>query len=341
MIEVEFLPIGEKTDTGDAILVRFTEAVTGATRVVLIDGGFKDSADDIVDHIRTYYRTSRIDLAVCTHPDEDHINGLFGVLEQAEVVQLLIHRPRDHGYTSDDVAAEKVDSLIALARAQGTEVITNAYAGHAFFFDALRIAGPSEEFYISQLAAQSSQATTLAAKARTAFHSAVNAIRAALTPRTTDPGEGELSDHGGTTPRNDSSIIIDVQVDGYRVLLTGDAGAPALEQAAGYLESSGRSNLGLPDLFHIPHHGSRHNLTTSVMDRLAGSVVGATEARAAFASVGAEAEDFPRAEVSNAFTRRGYTVHPTRGRKIWWHRGAQPRPTWVPLEPLPWLEPDE
>jgi hypothetical protein len=40
MIEIEFIPIGEEVNTGDAILCHFTEPVTGTDRVILIDGGF-------------------------------------------------------------------------------------------------------------------------------------------------------------------------------------------------------------------------------------------------------------------------------------------------------------
>lgn len=130
MIEVEYIPVGEKTDTGDAILCHFTEPGTSTNRVVLIDGGFAATAAAIVAHVQKYYGTDRIDLMICTHPDEDHINGLFGVLEQLHVTQLVIHRPSDYGYASDDVASDKVDDLIRLAKAEGTAVSTNYFAGN-------------------------------------------------------------------------------------------------------------------------------------------------------------------------------------------------------------------
>jgi beta-lactamase superfamily II metal-dependent hydrolase len=337
MIEIEFIPVGEKTDTGDALLLHFTEPGTQTDRVVLIDGGFKETADVIVPHIEHYYGTSRIDLVVCTHPDDDHINGLFGVIEQMAVTELLIHRPASFGYTSDDVKAAKVDDLITHARARGTIVTTDAFAGKSYFSDAVRVAGPTRDYYISLLQEQTFESSLLA-KGRAFLHSAASMIRNALKPRTTDPGEGELSDGGGTTARNNTSIILDVHVDGYRALFTGDAGAPALERCADYLQISGRDAGTLPDFFDVPHHGSRHNLTTPIMDRLAGPIVGATGERTAFVSVGREADDFPRPEVANAFTRRGYEVCATRGQKIRWSRNAGPRSGWVRAEPMPWVE---
>jgi len=339
MIEVEFIPIGDKTDTGDAILCHFTEPGTSTNRVVLIDGGFTATADSIVAHVREYYGTERIDLMICTHPDEDHINGLFGVLEQLHVTELVIHRPADYGYSSDDVASGKVDDLIRLAQAEGTTVSTRHFADTSFFSDAIRIAGPSELYYKSLLDEQEN-GTSAGSRVSGMFRSVLEGLRNALTPRSTDPGEGNLTDNGGTTARNNSSIVLDVQVDAYRVLFTGDAGAPALERAADYLDASGRNTIGLPDLFDVPHHGSRHNLTTNVMNRLAGPVEDGTQSRSAFVSVGKQAEDFPRPEVANAFKRRGYSVCATRGQTIRWSRNAASRTGWTSLTPLPWLEPD-
>ncbi|MBG6192176.1 hypothetical protein IWX64_003146 [Arthrobacter sp. CAN_A212] len=77
------------------------------------------------------------------------------------------------------------------------------------------------------------------------------------------------------------------------------------------------------------------------MDRLAGPIVGDTQERTAFVSVGKEAEAYPRAEVANAFKRRGYKVNATRGKQIRWSRGAASRPGWVTAKPLTWLEPGD
>ena len=340
MIEVEFIAVGEKANTGDAILCRFTEPRSGVVRVVLVDGGFVETADAIVSHVQRHYGVSRIDLMICTHPDDDHINGLFGVLDQLSVTELLINRPGDYGHTSDDVKATKVDELIETARRNGTTVTTDSFAGDTYFNGTLMLAGPSKAYYVSLLEQQAQEARVYS-RLYAALSAGAAKLRNALRPRSGDPGEGILTDKGGTTPRNNSSIITDIQVDGWRVLLTGDAGVPALEHAADLLYMKGRSESRYPDLFDIPHHGSRRNLTTEVMDRLAGPVVGQTNERCAFVSVGKEAESFPRPEISNAFTRRGYRVHATRGHAIRWSRGAPARAGWSALTPLPWLELDD
>jgi len=335
MIEVEFIPIGEEVNTGDAILCHFTEPVTGTDRIVLIDGGFVDTSAAIENHVREFYRRSDIDLVVCTHPDDDHINGLSGVIESMTVHNLLIHRPSDYGFNSDDVKSQKINDLIALAEQHGTHVITDAFAGQVYFNDALMIAGPTRDFYLEQLRAQ----TGIGAVSRSLSNllgSAVRTVAAALKPRGDDPGEGTLTDGGGTTPRNNSSIILDMQVDGHRILLTGDAGVPALNAADDVLDLAGRATR-YPDFFDVPHHGSRHNLDTATTDRLLGPVGGA-QSGTAFVSVGKKADDFPRPEVANALKRRGYSVSPTRGQVIRWHRGGTARPTWISLVPLDWFD---
>lgn len=336
MIEIEFIPIGEEVNTGDAILCHFTEPGTGIDRVILIDGGFVDTSESIARHVRTYYDRDSLDLVVSTHPDDDHINGISGVIESLRVSNLLIHRPSGYGFTQDEVKSKKVDELIRLAQARGVNVITDAFAGTTWYNGAVMIAGPTEDYYLEQLRSQTGVGAIIASVGQLA-QSAWGAVRAALRPRSDDPGEGTLSDNGGTTPRNNSSIILDVQIDGYRALFTGDAGAPALKAAADTIDHAGRA-AKVPDFFDVPHHGSRHNLDTETADRLLGPIVGDLQSRTAFVSVGKKADDFPRPEVANALKRRGYQVCLTRGQVIRWQRGAAPRPTWTTLKPLDWLD---
>ncbi|MDM7887885.1 hypothetical protein QUG98_05390 [Curtobacterium sp. RHCJP20] len=327
MIEIEFIPIGEETNTGDAILCHFTEPGTTTDRVVLIDGGFADSSGPIIAHIDAYYPTSVIDLMVCTHPDNDHINGLFGVLDKMTVRNLLIHRPRDFGFSSDAVAADKVDDLIRTARSHGVKVITDAFAGTTIFGDVIHVAGPSRELYVSLLSEQEAEAG--------GGHGSFNSGSLREVPA--DPGGPVLTDNGGTTARNNSSIVLDIQVDGRRALMTGDAGVPALTAVADHLDRVGRATQ-LPDFFDVPHHGSRHNLTGALLDRLIGPRGGDENVRSAFVSVGKKADDFPRPEVANALKRRGCRVSATRGQTIRWFNGATQRDGWHELTPLPWFE---
>lgn len=337
MYEVDYMWVGEKTNTGDAIAMRFTRPDTGTQAVVIIDGGFHETGDRLADHVELYYGTSTVDLAVCTHPDDDHIMGLFEVLERLDVRRLLIHRPSRYGYgPDDDVKSQTVEDLVALAQRRGVTVDDTSYAGSSFFGGALVIAGPTEEYYSEMLQEQSSPSAlaSLSQSMKSAFGAVVREVRTLFG----DPGETMTGDNGGTTPRNNSSIILDLQVEGTRALFTGDAGAPALTHAADKLDALGRSEVTI-NLFDVPHHGSRHNLTPQLLDRLLGRRTDQVRG-GAVASVAKEAVDHPRAEVANAIKRRGYPVYCTRGVNLWWHGNSAPKRVAynMPVTALDWLD---
>lgn len=339
MFEFDFLAVGEKTKTGDAIAMRFTRPDTGTEAVVVIDGGFLESGEKLADLVRTRYGTSTVDLVVCTHPDDDHIKGLFRVIEELDVIRLLIHRPKSYGYTdADDAKATLVEELVALAASKGVIIDDSSFAGTAYFGGAMVIAGPTEDFYREQLRIQAerSKESALSKLSRVAVESAASALRT-VAQLLSDPGETLTDDNGGTSPRNNSSIICDIQVDEKRALFTGDAGVPALDAAADLLDELGRSAKQV-DLFDIPHHGSRHNLTRDLVNRLLGFPTALTRGNAV-ASVGKEALAHPRPSVANALKRRGYRVVVTRGSNICWSSPDAPsRPDYSPAPALEWLD---
>ncbi|MEU5676992.1 hypothetical protein [Streptomyces rochei] len=96
--EIDFLPVGDESSGGDAITLRYgnLHGPREQQTVMVIDGGYLDDGEALVQHIRDYYRTGVVDLVVSTHPDRDHINGLRVVLEQMTVKKLLMHLPWSH-----------------------------------------------------------------------------------------------------------------------------------------------------------------------------------------------------------------------------------------------------
>jgi glyoxylase-like metal-dependent hydrolase (beta-lactamase superfamily II) len=91
MYEVDFLPVG--TSNGDAICIRYGNNEPGYYLHV-VDGGFKDTAGTIIDHIETHYgKHYFINHMVLSHADNDHAAGLIGVLERFDVKVLWMNRP--------------------------------------------------------------------------------------------------------------------------------------------------------------------------------------------------------------------------------------------------------
>src|ERR1700744_429848 len=88
--ELDFLAV-ETDKSGDAIAIRYT--INGTTGVHVIDGGYLDTGDQLVAHIKEHYGVTHVDHVVLTHPDQDHANGLRKILEEFSVGTLWINRP--------------------------------------------------------------------------------------------------------------------------------------------------------------------------------------------------------------------------------------------------------
>ncbi len=102
--EIDFLPVGDPGDdgkctkSGDAIALRYGTLAGPAKNqtVVVVDGGFKSSGVKLVEHIKKYYETDFVNLVFSSHPHDDHIQGLFEVLEKLRVGTLVMHKPWEH-----------------------------------------------------------------------------------------------------------------------------------------------------------------------------------------------------------------------------------------------------
>jgi beta-lactamase superfamily II metal-dependent hydrolase len=350
-IDIEFLPVGEESKSGDAIIVRYGDLFGPRARhtVTVIDGGFATSGDEVAERLLTDYQTSHIDLMVCTHPDNDHINGLITLMEREDITvgELWIHQPWEHNATawlkslsadrtkavkdSFDAYIANAKKLYDLAVERGIGVV-EPFAGtrHDLAGYSLRVVGPDEPFYKTLIG-------DFGAKTASAAMPSIlrKVLKAALARAAETLWIEVLTDAGTTTAANNSSVILLVTDDqGRRFLFTGDAGMPALDRAADHLEALGAL---VPDfqVVQVPHHGSRHNVGPSVLDRLLGrkGVEGRGHAVCSAAAEGAPRH--PAKMVTNAFRRRGYPVHVTRGGAKT-YRDNSPIAGWAPsvAEPL-------
>jgi len=96
--EIDFLAVGENGRSGDAIALRIgnLSGQRSEQKVLVIDGGSKDSGEALVSHINRYYGTDFVDIVMSTHPDSDHSSGLAVVLEKMKVGCLFMHQPWNH-----------------------------------------------------------------------------------------------------------------------------------------------------------------------------------------------------------------------------------------------------
>ena len=352
-LEIDFLPVGGESQSGDAILMRLGE-LSGPRQgqtVVLIDGGFRETADGILKHLEEYYNTDLMDLVVSTHPDADHINGLREIFErikegEVRVNQLWMHRPSRWRSTiqrglekavGTEYARAVTGTLDAAADLESTAEnlrvpIREPFAGLVHQSGKLQIVGPTERFYQllfeNEASAQRSESRLL---------QWLRGASEVLQSVAEDWNFETLRDDGVTSPINNSSVIVQFRWDGRYYLLTGDAGIPALESALNYMEAAGFEPSQLR-FVQVPHHGSRRNVGPRVLDRLLGPRRPSDNPeRTAFVSVAKKgAPKHPAKKVTNAFRRRGTAVHVTQGTTTLHHRAAPSR-GWTASKPLPFF----
>jgi beta-lactamase superfamily II metal-dependent hydrolase len=352
MYEVDFLPIEKTGDlgskSGDAIVFQFTESGTGARRVVVIDGGYGHTGDQLVDHITKWYETDQVDLVISTHPDQDHINGLGSVLDAFNVTELMIHNPHNHANDTDGFSnIEVVDALIGLAE-DGGVTVTEPFTGLTKFAGHLRIIGPTQAYYKELLAEHLAEVSTgqNAARIASASHQGRFSKAADLLERflANVPLVETLSEDSETSPRNSSSVVTLLTTDnGERMLFTGDAGITAMNAAWDEYELVVGAFPDFPlDFFQAPHHGSKRNLSPSVLNRIFGRPGENLLAPTSFISSARNDIKHPSPKVTNALKRRNVDVYATESKALL-HKSADlpMRPGYGPVTAIPALKEDD
>jgi len=349
--EIDFLAVGENSRSGDAITLRYGNLFgsRGEQTVVVIDGGFSDDGRKIVEFIQTRYGTDRVDLVISTHPDDDHANGLIAVLQELEVGQLWMHLPWNHtddiarmfrdGRVTDNSVREhlrrSLDTARSLERIATELEIPIREPFHGLSLDEhLRVLGPSEEYYESLLpdfrgTPEPVEGAGLLGRAGAFLAETVRKVAESWNVET-------LTDEGETSAENNTSAILELAVDGDRVLMTADAGIPALTRIVGRLEDGGwvREDLRL---VQVPHHGSQRNVGPTLLNRLIGPKIPQDEPGNTVAYVSAAKDGGPKhpsRKVTNAFRRRGVRVYATQGKNLRYHREAPGRSDYSRAEPL-------
>jgi hypothetical protein len=265
MITVEALPGGN----GDALWISWP-APDGEHRL-LFDGGrgfrtalkSKFAAQPLAD--RTF------DLVVCSHVDNDHINGL-----------LTLFRRRPEGFQTADVWFNSRDHLIpdALGTGQGDQLsqllLAAGQTWNAAFAGKAVVVADSGDLPVIALPGLT---VTVVAPGQDQL-TALLEVWPASKPMPVEPeplppdalGEesGSLADLARSvfvvdeSESNASSIALLLEHDdGARVLLAGDSNADVL--------SRGLQRLGAPvriDLATVPHHGSAFNTSAGLMNAL-------------------------------------------------------------------------
>jgi beta-lactamase superfamily II metal-dependent hydrolase len=341
--EIEFLPVGDSN--GDAICLRY--GTPNSFWVHVVDGGFTDTADTVLNHIHEHYgHSTHINHMVLSHADNDHACGLIGVAKNKEVGNLWMNRPwlyapqiidSFHGnWTLAGLIQEIKDKhpylveLEAIANSRGI-TIHAPFAGRRIG-ECFTVLAPSEQRYIQLLPDLGKTPPSYTEKSMVGsifggVKNVLDVVREAWDIETLDEAPP-------ATSASNETCVVQMGVFGTkRVLLTADVGPEGLKEAAQYARALGL--FGRPDFVQVPHHGSRRNVTPSVLNEWLGAPLEDSSMRrgVAFCSVGKDEDIYPRKKVKNAFLRRGYPVHATRGWTKRHHTGWGERAGWKVSEP--------
>ncbi len=352
--EIDFLDV-EADRSGDAITLRYE--VDGATYVHVVDGGFQDTGSSVVAHIKKHYGgTTHIHNVVATHPDGDHAGGLRTVLEECDVDALWMLRPwiyadelilRFPRFTSVDNLKKRlrevypnIAALEEIAEAQGIPICAPFQGSR---IGAFTVMTPSRQRYLDLVV--SSKKTPEGAiadqeRALSALYEAIGRAVAKAANFVKAAWGAEVFSTEKTSAENEMSVVQYALLSGRRILLTADTGCDGLNEAADYAPTVGLALPGIND-FQVPHHGSRRNVSTAVLDRWLGARLSQKLEAPKFSAIISSAkkdEDHPRKAVVRAMIHRGGSVATTEGKTVCASQNIH-RPGWSSLTPLDY--PDE
>lgn len=329
--EIDFLPVGNGDKSGDAIAIRYGRQDN--YKVMVVDGGTKESGQALVEHIKEYYQTDYVDYVVNTHPDQDHASGLTEVLENLEVGELWIHRPwlyvneivkhvdnsdtkflRDKRTTIQSIKDrfqweyyKYAKELENIANKKGI-TIKEPYEGCKI--GDFIVLSPSKNWHLFNLIPNSDKTKEIQSMEESKSNFFKSGLEKLFSIGET-LGSETLRNGGETSRENESSVILYANFNNEGILLTGDAGNEALQKTYDYYFtiSKGISISQNLKFIQIPHHGSRRNVSPKILNQIIGAIgEKEKESITAFVSAGENDKNHPKRIVTNAFFRRGCKV---------------------------------
>ncbi|WP_417834470.1 MBL fold metallo-hydrolase [Thalassospira xiamenensis] len=350
-VEIDFHKIGT-FQSGDAITIR--EVAANRSSIYVIDGGFQNSGDELARAIRQFYGPNPyINYVVATHNDGDHAGGLRTILQQFPVGALWLHRPWLYAdfllqycstYTNasrlanrlraiypnlsalEEIAEERQIPMFAPFAGEniGSFVVASPTVRHLF-----RCILQSERSPENQFQDQEGD-----------LFSAILAEVAKLKTKVEGDWGTEVFSPNETSPENDMSVVLYGRMLNEIVLLTGDVGRTGLRNCIHFLRSSYGDHFPKATVFQVPHHGSRRNVNTEILDELLGPrlIFPANPTRfKAYISAAEQDDAHPRLSILRAMYHRGGEPITTKQSTIRVGIGFAPnRDGWLPIRGLPY-----
>lgn len=352
--ELDFLNVDSKR-SGDAIPIRYE--IGGMSYIHVVDGGFQDTGQKAVDHIKKFYGDpDYVDYVVVTHPDGDHAGGLRTILEEFNVGALWMLRPWDYAdelihrfqrFTSVDNLRRRLreiyPNIAALEDIAVERGITVLEPFQGSTIGAFTVLSPTKEHYLDMIvqSEKTPESTKRLEEDRAISTGMFDLLRKAASYLRAAWGE-EIFSPEETSAENEMSVVQYANLCDQRILLTGDAGRTGLDIAATFAEAIGIAIPGI-NRFQVPHHGSRRNVSSELLDRWLGDRKAVQEEGAFTAIISASKEDtdHPRRAVVRACIHRGANVYTTENAGLCSSQNAPDREGWSAATPASYPEDQE
>jgi len=289
---IEMLSVG----AADCFIIHYTDSNNKNT-IILVDSGNYNDADDILQHLRDTYHYERltINLAIVTHPDDDHYGGFVKMLEKLDngdkdaipINKFWLNNPQKHVQTKDvtnDVKPSTLKNRIAKLFDAGESNLldlidklnipcdekfahSHTIKGGGVFADftypvretdflGFTIVAPTVDFF-EELAPNLRYDNLKGYKYDTGEDEVGFIPNGKCLSKALDDAQDDSSTH------NQSSMMFVFEPEkDVKYLFCGDAG----ESAFCHIPQSHLGKIRNVHWMKVPHHGSKHNLTSNIIN---------------------------------------------------------------------------
>lgn len=260
----------------DAIFLTYQAHAESHKYVILVDAGNVSDYSTIKSYLINNFATNVIDLAVCTHSDKDHKGGFFDLMQDKEITiqRFWIKNPMDTISSVDFARMKRSDSkeeaclrifnhpsdnslnLIRMAREKHILQV-NIRQGVKFGEVPLWVIGPSEELYHEAAIGMVSSFAELVEDPNLKKYNDLEEVDE-------DSAKSVINEKKEESFTNMSSLVLFFRpTDNFSIILAGDASCASLiEIERKYSQDIDKSIL------KVPHHGSKRNMNTDLIDAL-------------------------------------------------------------------------
>lgn len=275
--EIRFLDVGD----ADCMIIRYRRDFASPEAVAVVDAGNVSDAEKVKSFLRDNCKTNCIDLAVCTHPDGDHKGGFFDLLEDENIVIREFWLKDPAGYVSDeeftrmkrqenklaacrcaynhptDDSINLIDLILEKKNKDGSICKgVNVCPGTQHKYMPLSVLGPDDGYYQSVALEIVQKFAEIKSESDTEKYDEKFEVSEEEAKSIIDQAHDE-------SPMNKGSIVLYfAPTSRFKIILAGDA----TETSLGMVVKSNKDIVN--SVLKVPHHGSKHNLNSVLIDEL-------------------------------------------------------------------------